>query len=60
MPDHWAFVLGAYGLAAVVFVAYWRRLIHRERELSVLTRASRTAGHGSAARRDGTSRVSSA
>jgi hypothetical protein len=32
--DHWSFVLAAYGLAAVVLVAYWRFLVRRERELS--------------------------
>ena len=31
--DHWGFVIGAYGLAAVVLIGYWRRLIRREREL---------------------------
>jgi hypothetical protein len=31
--DHWNFVLGAYGLAALVLGAYWRRLVRREREL---------------------------
>ena len=34
MPDNWTFVAAAYGLAAVVFVAYWRRLARRERELA--------------------------
>jgi hypothetical protein len=33
MPDHWDFVLAAYGLAAVVLIAYWRRLVRRERAL---------------------------
>ena len=33
MPDNWGFVLAAYGLAAVVLVAYWRRLARREKEL---------------------------
>jgi hypothetical protein len=33
MPDNWGFVLAAYGLAAVVLVAYWRRLVRRERAL---------------------------
>ncbi len=33
MPDNWNFVLAAYGLAAVVLVAYWRRLVRRERAL---------------------------
>ena len=34
--DHWGFVLAAYGLAAVVLTAYWRRLCRRERELTEL------------------------
>jgi len=33
MPDNWGFVLAAYGLAAVVLLAYWRRLVRRERAL---------------------------
>jgi hypothetical protein len=33
MPDNWGFVLLAYGLAAVVLIAYWRRLVRRERAL---------------------------
>jgi hypothetical protein len=33
MPDNWGFVLAAYGLAAVVLVAYWRRLVRLERAL---------------------------
>ena len=36
MPDNWAFVLGAYGLAAVVFAGYWRHLVRREREVGAL------------------------
>jgi hypothetical protein len=31
--DHWNFVLGAYGLAALVLGLYWRHLCRREREL---------------------------
>jgi hypothetical protein len=31
--DHWNFVLAAYGLAALVLGAYWRRLVRRAREL---------------------------
>jgi len=33
MPDNWAFVFAAYGVATVVLGVYWRRLIVREREL---------------------------
>ena len=32
--DHWGFVIGAYGLVAVVLIGYWRRLVNRERALS--------------------------
>jgi hypothetical protein len=32
--DHWGFVLAAYGLAGVVLIGYWRRLVKRERELT--------------------------
>jgi hypothetical protein len=33
MPDNWAFVLAAYGLAVLVLVMYWRFLVRREHEL---------------------------
>ena len=33
MPDNWGFVIAAYGLAAIVLIAYWRFLFRREREL---------------------------
>ncbi len=36
MPDNWAYVFAAYGLAALVLIAYWRHLAQRERELSAL------------------------
>ena len=36
MPDNWTFVAAAYGLAALVFGAYWRRLARKERELRTL------------------------
>lgn len=41
MPDNWGFVVAAYGLAAVVLVGYWLRLVRRERELSALQRQAR-------------------
>jgi hypothetical protein len=40
MPDNWGFVLAAYGLAAVVLVAYWRRLVRRERALEDPSRST--------------------
>lgn len=36
MPDNWTFVAAAYGLAALVFAAYWRRLGRMERELAAV------------------------
>jgi hypothetical protein len=36
MPDNWGFVFAAYGLALVLLGGYWRRLVHRERELKGL------------------------
>jgi hypothetical protein len=37
MPDNWAYVFAAYGLAALVLAAYWRHLARRERDFSALT-----------------------
>jgi hypothetical protein len=39
MPDNWGFVLAAYGLAALVLITYWRRLVRRERALQGRSRA---------------------
>ena len=36
MPDNWGFVAAAYGLAAIVFLGYWRRLGRKEREITAL------------------------
>jgi hypothetical protein len=36
MPDNWTFVAAAYGLAALVFGGYWRRLGRKERELAAV------------------------
>lgn len=36
MPDHWGFVLAAYGIVAFVLFGYWRHLIRREAELTRL------------------------
>jgi len=45
MADNWGFVLTAYGLATVVLVAYWRRLVRREKELQGRSRVAPIAGH---------------
>src|SRR5262249_57729029 len=34
MPDHWNYVLAAYGLAAIGLIGYWRYLAARARTLS--------------------------
>jgi hypothetical protein len=47
--DHWSFVLAAYGLAAVVLVAYWRFLVRRERELSDASVVGQQISQGSSA-----------
>jgi hypothetical protein len=47
--DHWSFVLAAYGLAAVVLVAYWRFLVRRERELSDASVVGQQLSQGSSA-----------
>jgi heme exporter protein D len=49
MPDHWSFVVAAYALAAVALAAYWRRLVHRDRELSALERRRAARGRSLAA-----------
>jgi hypothetical protein len=45
MPDNWGFVAAAYGLTAAVLLAYWRRLVRKERELTAarITSKARTA-----------------
>ena len=43
MPDHWGYVIAAYGLAAVALIAYWRRLVRRDRELTALSRRPSSA-----------------
>ena len=40
MPDHWGYVLAAYGLAAAALLGYWRHLLRRARGLV----ARRTGG----------------
>ena len=34
MPNNWNYVFGAYGLAAVVLLVYWRRLADRAKALA--------------------------
>jgi hypothetical protein len=34
MPNNWIYVFGAYGLAAVVLLVYWRRLAGRAKALA--------------------------
>jgi hypothetical protein len=45
MPDNWGFVAAAYGLAAVVFLGYWRRLGKKEREITTLRSDRTTRSH---------------
>ena len=33
MPNNWSYVFGAYGLAALVLLVYWRRLAGRTKAL---------------------------
>jgi hypothetical protein len=47
MPDNWTFVAAAYGLAAVVFTAYWRWLGRKEREVATLRHARTPRRHAS-------------
>jgi len=42
MPDNWGFVALAYGLAVVVFGAYWRRLIRLQRQIAQIQRGPRS------------------
>lgn len=37
IPNHWPYVIAAYGLATLIFGGYWRRLVRREREITLLT-----------------------
>jgi len=47
MPDNWAFVRAAYGLAVVVLVMYWRFLVRREHELEDAGIMRQRLQHGS-------------
>jgi hypothetical protein len=33
MPDHWTYVMAAYGIAAAALFGYWRYLARRARAL---------------------------
>ena len=41
MPDHWGFVVAAYGIAAIAIGTYWRRLVRRDRQLDAARPAPR-------------------
>ena len=41
MPDHWGYVLAAYGLAAAALLGYWRHLVRRARALAGARRGQR-------------------
>ena len=43
MPDHWGYVLAAYGLAAAALLGYWRHLLRRARALVARRAGGRTA-----------------
>jgi hypothetical protein len=44
MPDNWGYVAAAYTIAVVALGGYWRRLVRKERELSLLRMAGRNDG----------------
>ena len=44
MPDNWAYVFAAYGLAAAALLGYWRNLarrMRRARDAAALQRSTR-------------------
>lgn len=43
MPDHWAYVLGAYAVTAGILLGYWRHLSARSR---IVSARRRSKGHG--------------
>ena len=49
MPDHWGYVLAAYGLSAAALLGYWRHLARRRRALDARLRGPRAATPGKAA-----------
>lgn len=49
MPDHWGYVLAAYGLAAAAFLGYWRHLARRRRALDARPRGVKAAAPGKTA-----------
>jgi len=32
VPDNWAYVFAAYGIAAAALIGYWRHLVRRARD----------------------------
>lgn len=46
MPDHWGYVLAAYGLSAAALLGYWRHLARRRRALDARPRSPRAAAPG--------------
>ncbi len=46
MPDHWGYVVAAYGVAAVALIGYWRYLRHLAARARALGQARRGKGHG--------------
>ena len=50
VPDHWSFVVAAYGLTALVLGLYWRRLVWKERTLGDLARTRAEQGRAAAER----------
>ncbi|MGH7390622.1 MAG: hypothetical protein ACREM3_14355 [Candidatus Rokuibacteriota bacterium] len=54
MPDNWGYVFAAYGLAALVLVAYWRHLVRLDRALAALTAGAGAPRPGAPRARAGT------
>jgi HAMP domain-containing protein len=48
---HWAFVLAAYGITAVVLLGYWRHVERRLAELAATRRTDAVGGAGAKGRR---------
>ncbi len=46
IADHWGFVAAAYTIAALALGGYWRRLVRRDRQLSIARRAAPRRARG--------------